>query len=206
MSQIGINNFDNIKRFESYNSLVKHKKRLHTINKMKLNCSECNKVQMIIAQPKFLILLKAYSDSKALQAHIESIHKKSEELHCGLCCWIFSSKYALNRHTNEVHRKIVQHTCSMCNKKFSQFSNLKIHMRIHTGLKPFKCEHDPGLCNVAFTTKQCLQVIKSEVLIQHDGCKLSSTRSNSNSCPNLNTIHFRFIIEKFIITQTPVCQ
>ena len=32
------------KRFESYNSLVKHKKRLHTINKLKLKCSECSKV------------------------------------------------------------------------------------------------------------------------------------------------------------------
>ena len=59
MSQIGIINFDNIERFESYNSLVKHKKRLHTINKMKLNCSECNKVQMIIIYLALLLSLNS---------------------------------------------------------------------------------------------------------------------------------------------------
>ena len=52
--------------------------------------------------------LQVYSDSKALKAHIESIHKKSQELHCSLCCRIFSSKYALNRHKNEVGLNIFE--------------------------------------------------------------------------------------------------
>ena len=104
------------------------------------------------------MFVQIYSDAKALKAHIESIHKKSAELHCGQCCRIFSSKYALTRHQNEVHNKIVQHACSHCGKKFSQFSNLKIHTRTHTGVKPFKCQHDLSVCTVAFTTKQCLQV------------------------------------------------
>ena len=32
------------RRFESYNSLVKHKKRLHAENKIKHECLACNKV------------------------------------------------------------------------------------------------------------------------------------------------------------------
>ena len=137
-------------RFESYNSLIKHKKRLHAVIKAQYKCEECSKI---------------YSDAKALKAHIESIHKKSAELHCNQCERIFSSKYALNRHRNEVHKKIVQHTCEQCGKSFAQFSNLKIHMRTHTGVKPFQCQHNQTLCNVAFTTKQCLQVGKSYILV-----------------------------------------
>ena len=110
---------------------------------MKYKCNDCN---------------KNYSDSKDLKAHVESIHKRSAELHCGQCERIFSSKYALNRHKNEVHKKIVQHTCEQCGKSFSQLSNLKIHMRTHSGVKPFQCQHNPSVCRVAFTTKQCLQV------------------------------------------------
>ena len=30
--------------------------------------------------------------------------------------------------------------------------------RTHTGVKPFKCQHNTEICTVAFTTKQCLQV------------------------------------------------
>ena len=31
-------------RFESYNSLIKHKKRLHSTNKLKFRCNDCSKV------------------------------------------------------------------------------------------------------------------------------------------------------------------
>ena len=33
--------------------------------------------------------------------------------------------------------------------------------RTHTGVKPFKCQHNTEICTVAFTTKQCLQVRKT---------------------------------------------
>jgi hypothetical protein len=131
------------KRFETYNSLIKHKNRIHAVNKpLRQLCGACGRV---------------YLDAKALRLHIKQVHERSEQLHCTHGCQIFlSSKYALNRHIKEVHERQQGHVCAKCHKQFTQYSNLKQHMLIHLGVKPFLCQE--GNCTSAFTTKQCLQV------------------------------------------------
>lgn len=130
------------KRFESYNSLIKHKNRIHAAEKpLKKACERCGKV---------------YLDPKALRQHVKQVHERSRQLHCVQCEFIFSSKYALNRHVREVHQKQQEYVCVHCSKQFTQQSNLKQHMLIHLGAKPFHCQQEG--CKAAFTTKQCLQV------------------------------------------------
>lgn len=47
-----------------------------------------------------------------------------------------------------------KHFCHLCQKNFSSTSSLQIHMRTHTGERPFVC----SVCQKAFTTKGNLKV------------------------------------------------
>ena len=104
---------------------------------------------------------KLFSTNGNLKNHIMTIHKNIRPYKCSYtgCNKEYSNKSRLEVHIR-THTGARPYVCTICSKSFNEKGNLKTHIGFHTDNRPFKCE----LCNKTYKTNGHL---KDHIEIQH---------------------------------------
>ena len=100
---------------------------------------------------------------------------------CPTCGKIIVSKFGMKIHIDRVHRGIKNHQCEICNKRFSDSSDMKKHVKYTHGKCKFQCE----MCAKTFGHSSSL---KKHIKSTHEGLKAYKCSECPKSYNNSGTL------------------
>lgn len=149
------------------NNQKNRKSHAQVIEKPKLNTDKKPQVKKESKQKKInkcSICLKVFKGLNDLRKHLR-IHSDERPYQCpeAGCGKRFRQAGCLKNHRASQHGTDIIFYCDLCGKQFPVKERLRLHLRVHTGYKPYKC----NVCQKTFARGGQL----SQHMVTHTGVK-----------------------------------